>query len=157
MKGLVNSSAYSAQTRRRIMKLEKKSDKKIEMSDKERKALLKAQQREMDDMALYTNLAAKAKNKTQKEMLKLMADEEGKHASILKTYTGETLKPKAFRSLSVLFLLKIIGMTRLAKLLSKDEIKASNRYEPYVEQFKKVKEIMADEKKHAERILKLCE
>ncbi len=139
------------------MKLEKKSDKKIEMSDKERKALLKAQQREMDDMALYTNLAAKAKNKTQKEMLKLMADEEGKHASILKTYTGETLKPKAFRSLSVLFLLKIIGMTRLAKLLSKDEIKASNRYEPYVEQFKKVKEIMADEKKHAERILKLCE
>lgn len=139
------------------MKFEKKSDKKMDLNSNEVKALVKAQQRKMDDMALYTNLAQKVKSKSQKDMLKLMADEEGKHASILKTYTGEVLKPKAFRSISVLLLLKVLGLPRVAKMLSKEELKSASRYEPYLEKFKKVKELISDDKKHAERILKLCE
>ncbi len=139
------------------MKFEKKSDKKVDLSDKETKALVKAQQRKMDDVALYTNLAQKVKSKPQKDMLKLMADEEGKHASILKTYTGEVLKPNPFRSVSVLVLLQILGLSNVAKMLSKDELKSAAKYEPYAEKFKKVKELISDDKKHAERILKLCE
>lgn len=139
------------------MKFEKKSDKKMDLSSNEVKALVKAQQRKMDDMALYTNLAQKVKSKSQKDMLKLMADEEGKHASILKTYTGEVLKPKAFRSISVLLFLRVLGLPRVAKMLSKEELKSARRYEPYLEKFKKVKELISDDKKHAERILKLCE
>lgn len=139
------------------MKFEKNSDKKVDLNSNEVKALVKAQQRKMDDMALYTNLAQKVTSKSQKDMLKLMADEEGKHASILKTYTGEVLKPKAFRSISVLLFLSVLGLPRVAKMLSKEELKSSRRYEPYLEKFKKVKELISDDKKHAERILKLCE
>lgn len=139
------------------MKIEKKSDKKLDLSDSEKKALVKAQQRKMDDMALYTNLVLQVKSKTQKDLLRLIADEEGKHASILKTYTGEVLKPKAFRSVATLLLIKVLGLSRVAKMLSKDELKSAKSFEPFLEKFKKVKEIISDDKKHADRILKLCE
>lgn len=139
------------------MKIEKKSDKKMDLSESEKKALLKAQQLKMDNMALYTNLVLQAKNKTQKDLLKLLADEEGKHASILKTYTGEVLKPKAFRSFSVLLLIKVLGLPRVSKMLSKAELKSAKSFENHLDRFKKVKEIISDDQKHAERILKICD
>lgn len=139
------------------MKIEKKSDKKMDLSESEKKALLKAQQLKMDNMALYTNLVLQAKNKTQKDLLKLLADEEGKHASILKTYTGEVRKPKAFRSFSVLLLIKVLGLPRVSKMLSKAELKSAKSFQSHLDQFKKVKEIISDDQKHAERILKICD
>lgn len=139
------------------MKFEKKSDKKVDLNQSEMKALVKIQQRKMDDVALYNNLVLQVKSKPQKDLLRLMADEKGKHASILKTYTGEVLKPKAFRSVSVLLLIRLLGLPRVSKMLSKSELKSSKSVEPYLEKFKKVKEIISDDKKHAERILKICD
>lgn len=139
------------------MKDDNKSDKKMPLTDKEKKMLIKAQQGEMDAVLVYNNLARVVKNKAVKDQLKLMAAEEGKHASILKTYTGEVLKPKAGKSMMVLLLYRIIGFKQLAKIMSKNEYKAATNYESLVEKFKKVKELISDEKKHGALILKLSE
>lgn len=128
---------------------------KIEMTDKERKILLKAQQGEMDAVLVYRNLANVVKVKGLKEQFNLIAAEEGKHASILKTYTETVLKPKAFKSVIVLLLFRTIGLKNLVGILAKRELKASAQYETLITRFKKVKEIMADEKKHADIISKM--
>lgn len=134
-----------------------KQDKKMELSDKERKVLIKAQQGEMDAVLMYTNLARVVENKAHKDQLKLMAAEEGKHASILKTYTGEVLKPKAGKSMMILLLLRILGLKNITKILSKNEYKAADRYDPMTEKFKKLKELASDERKHGAQILKIGE
>lgn len=139
------------------MKDDKKSDKKMELTEKERKVLIKAQQGEMDAVLMYNNLARVVETKAHKDQLKLMAAEEGKHASILKTYTGETLKPKAGKSMVILIILRVLGLKTVTKILSKNEFKAAEKYDPMTEKFKKLKELASDERKHGAQILKLGE
>lgn len=128
---------------------------KIEMTEKEKKALIKAQQAEMDAVLVYKNLARIAKTKAHKEQFTLMAAEEGKHASILKIYTETTLKPKAFKSMAVLLINRVLGYKKMTDMLAKNELKAASSYEELVEKYKKIKEIMSDERKHAEILKKI--
>jgi len=113
------------------------------------KSLLKAQQGELDAVILYQSLAKLTKNSKVKEKFTQIAADEGKHAAILRSYTGEKLKPKNTNAVIVSFIYKTFGHSLTCKLLSKGEMNAIPNYKKMLSDFPKVKEIMDDELRHA--------
>ena len=119
------------------------------MNQLKKKSLLKAQQGELDAVILYQALAKLAKNSNVKEKFTQIAADEGKHAAILRSYTGENLKPKNTNALIVSFIYKTFGHSLTCKLLSRGEMNAIPNYQKMLGDFPKVKEIMDDELRHA--------
>jgi rubrerythrin len=111
--------------------------------------LVKSQQGELDAVVLYRKLA-KLVNDEHKSVFLRIASDEGRHASILKQYTKKNLKPKEFKSIAIILMYKIVGLKITLNIISKGEIKASQKYETLVNDFPKIKEIILDEKRHGE-------
>ena len=119
------------------------------MNQFKKKSLIKAQQGELDAVLLYQSLARLTKNSEVKEKFTQIAADEGKHAAILRSYTGENLKPKNTKTLIVSFIYKMLGHSFTCNMLSKGEMSAIPNYQKMVSDFPKVKEIMDDELRHA--------
>jgi len=119
------------------------------MNESKMKSLIKAQQGELDAVLMYQSLAKLAKNPNVKEKFMQIAADEGKHASILRTYTGKTLKPKNTNAIIVSCIYKTLGHSLTCKLISKGEMNAIPNYQKMLADFPKVKEIMDDELRHA--------
>jgi len=118
---------------------------------KEQKAqLIKAQQGELDAVIVYRRLAeAMNDSKLEKILLRIAAD-EGKHAGILRAYTGETLRATKAKSLVVMFMYRIFGFKFLRNMMAKAELKAVKEYALLVADFPKINKIMSDEAIHAD-------
>lgn len=127
------------------------------MTEMQKKQLLKAQQGELDAVLLYKKLANAVKGQEKKEKLLKVAAEEGNHAAILRQYTGETLKPKAAKSLLILALYKVLGEKKTMKILANGEMKSIGSYAPLSNEFPNIKSIMADEERHAKVALSIIE
>ncbi|BBF43709.1 nodulin 21-related protein [Lachnospiraceae bacterium KM106-2] len=119
------------------------------------KALLKAQQGEMDAVLLYQKLARLTKDEHAKEQFLQIASDEGKHASIIKGYTGKIIRPKSLKSNLVGTLYKVLGHNKTLKILASGEMKSIAGYAKLVERYPKIKEIMDDEERHAKIAMSL--
>jgi len=126
-----------------------KTESSTERMNEKKVQLIKAQQGELDAVIVYRRLAKVVKNAKDKELFLRIAADEGKHASILKKYTGETLKASNFKALVVITLYKVLGLKFILKLLVKGELKASEGYSILVEEFPTIEEIIRDEALHA--------
>ncbi|MDO5521892.1 MAG: ferritin family protein [bacterium] len=119
------------------------------MTKEVKKSLLKAQQGELDAVVLYRKLAGMIKNEEYKEKFLQVAADEGKHASILKEYTGEVLTPKNRKANLIATMYKVLGAKFTMKLLSNGELKSIDAYAPLVSEFPNIQTIMDDELKHS--------
>lgn len=120
------------------------------MTDIERKKLLKAQQGELDAVLLYKKLAALMKDEDKRKKLLKVAADEGKHASIIKQYTNETLSPKPGKARLIAMLYKVLGEKFTMNLLAKGELKSIDSYSTLVGEFPRIQEIINDEALHAD-------
>lgn len=120
------------------------------MTFKQKKKLLKAQQGELDAVILYKKLASIVENENSKNKLLKIASDEGKHASILKEYTKEILKPKPVKAYFVFLLYKVLGHNYVCTMLEKGELKSIEKYKSLVEDFPNIQIIIKDEKIHSE-------
>ncbi len=120
------------------------------MNEREKGQLLKAQQGELDAVLLYNALAKRAKNPEAKLKFKEVASDEGKHASILKKYTNQTLKPGKAKARIVSLIYVLFGHSYTCKLLMKGELGSIPGYQKLVDKFPGIQEIIDDEKRHAE-------
>lgn len=127
------------------------------MNDK--KFLKQSQQGELDAVPMYINLSKKfeKKNPEVAEMLKSMAADEGKHASVFKKISGETLKPRMFLAKLVPLVMNLIGKKNMFKIIAKQEYKAYDAYAPWIEKFPEITNVQADERKHGDIALKIVE
>lgn len=122
----------------------------IETQCKMRTQLMKAQQGEIDAVILYRKLADLVKDtECSKKLFKIAAD-EGKHAAILRRYTGQVLKANERKSLAVVIMYKLFGLNFVLKVLSRGEFKSAKEYSLLVEDFPNIKEIVEDEALHGE-------
>ena len=121
------------------------------------KALLYAQQGELDAVAMYNALAKKAKDPKDAATFKQLASEEGRHASVLHAYTGKVLKPKMTKAIALPILYSLLGRKRLYPIIAKGEYDAVKKYEALVNDFEEVKSVQADEKRHGDTMLALLE
>jgi len=120
------------------------------MTSDEKNSLVKAQQGELDAVILYRKLAEVAKDKYMKEEFLRIAADEGKHAAILREYTGEVLKPKSTKANFVALMYKFLGHNFTMNILASGEIKSIGKYNTMVRNFPNIEKIIKDEAKHAE-------
>lgn len=121
----------------------------IEAQCKIRVQLMKAQQKEMDSVVLYRRLADLVNDVEKKKILFKIAADEGKHAAILRRYTGEVLKAREAKSIAIDVIYRIFGLNFALKVLSIGEFKAAKEYSLLAEDFSNIKEIVEDEALHA--------
>lgn len=127
------------------------------MDDK--KFLKASQQGELNAVPMYLNLSRKfeKKNPQVAETLKIMAADEGKHATVFKNLSGEVLKPKLFQAKAVPVLMRLIGKKTMFKIIAKQEYKAYDTYAPWVKKYPEVAAVQADERKHGDMAMKITE
>jgi rubrerythrin len=127
-----------------------KTQANAEITNIEKKQLMKAQQGELDAVILYRKLAENVKDANLKKTFLKIATDEGKHASILRKYTNEILKPKNTKALVVISIYKVLGLRFTMKVLGKGELNAAKEYFPLVKKFPNIQEIINDEELHGE-------
>jgi len=123
---------------------------KTDMTAEQKEKLVKSQQGELNAVLIYQNLAKITKHKNGKEVFSEIAADEGRHATILKSYTNEVLKPEGKKAKLVGFLYKLLGHNFVMGLLEKGELKSIDNYEPLKKDFPKIQQIIDDERRHAE-------
>lgn len=121
---------------------------KIEISEKERKQLIKSQQGELDAVILYRRLAEMIEDSEKKEIFLRVAADEGRHASIIRKYTGENLRPRKFLSFFIVTIYKIFGLKFTLNILSKGEFRGAISYSKIAEKIPDIKEMLKDEELH---------
>lgn len=122
------------------------------MNNELRESLLKLQQGELDGVVLYKTLSELEEFVDIKAELLKMAADEGRHASILKGYTNETLKPSNQLAKTMVTMLKDIGKNKLFEILSEGELKGGPVYEALGEHFEALKDVAKDEVAHAKKL-----
>ena len=118
------------------------------------KALLYAQQGEVDAVLMYNKLAEVVGEKDAAVFRKLAA-EEGRHASVFHNYTKTRLKPKKTKSVLIPLLYRTIGRERTYKLIADGEYSAAERYKTLVCTFQDVVAVMNDETRHGDTVKEL--
>lgn len=114
--------------------------------------LLKAQQGELDAVVMYRKLSEKVKDEDMKKLFLEIAKDEGKHAGILKSLTGEILMPNSGKANLISILYSVLGLKRVLKILSNGEYAAAEKLGELAKQFETVEEIVSDEKKHGDAL-----
>jgi rubrerythrin len=120
------------------------------MTSQQKEKLLKLQQGELNAVLIYQRLAKITQHEKGKEVFLKIAADEGKHAAILRSYTQETLKPKATKAILVGILYQLLGHNYVINLLEKGEIASLKYYKPLKDDFPKIQQIMDEELVHAE-------
>ena len=125
--------------------------------EKNEKFLISSQQGELDAVPLYVNLAKKfeKKNPEVAQILRSMAADEGRHASVFKKLSGVVLKPKKLLATAVPILMNVIGKKNTFKLIAKSEYSAFDNYAPWIDVYPEVASVQADERKHGDLASKI--
>ncbi len=119
------------------------------------KILLKSQQGELDAVLMYNALAKTVKDPADAETFRKLAAEEGHHASVFKTLTGQVLRPKKTKAILLPILYRIIGKRKLYPIIAQGEYDAVKKYQAVVERFPEVESIKNDEQRHGDTVLAL--
>lgn len=128
-----------------------------EITDKEMKVLLKAQQGEIDAVPMYLALADVVKDEKDAQTFRQLAAEEGHHAAVFKTLTKQTLKPKKLKALALPLLYRLLGKKRLYPLIAQGEYAVVKTYQPVVERFPETGSVRDDEKRHGDIVMALLD
>lgn len=110
--------------------------------------LLKLQQGELDAVLVYKKLAELSNSENEKEILLGIAADEGRHASIIREYSKEILRPCSKSSEEIEAAYKNLGKVKVYEMLINAEVNGGPMYEKLGEQFPRFKEIAKDELRH---------
>lgn len=125
------------------------------LTQEERKVLLKSQQGELDAVEMYLALARTVKDTKDAETFRQLAAEEGRHAAVFMARTDQVLKPRYTKAILLPILYRVIGKKRLYPIIANGEYKAVKKYAPVVERFPEVQSVKDDEQRHGDTVLAL--
>ena len=127
------------------------------MTPKQYKELLRSQQGETNAVLMYKRLAQVVKTERERETFLQLAREEGRHASVFHAYTKQTLKPQKTMSVVLPLLYRLLGKTRLYRMIAKGEYDAAVGYEHLIADFPEVESVRNDEKRHGDIVSALLD
>lgn len=127
------------------------------MTPKQYKELLRSQQGETNAVLMYKRLAQVVKTERERETFLQLAREEGRHASVFHAYTKQTLKPQKTMSVIMPLLYRLLGKTRLYRMIAKGEYDAAVGYEHLIADFPEVESVRNDEKRHGDLVSALLD
>ena len=118
-------------------------------------ACLKAQQGEVDAVAMYERLAKKVKDDADKKAFARLAGDEARHAAVFQQYTNRVLKPKPTKRIAVPAMYQILGKKRLYPIIARKEYDAADKYQHLIADFPEIESVMNDEVRHGDAVLGL--
>ncbi|NLW41443.1 MAG: rubrerythrin family protein [Tissierellia bacterium] len=127
------------------------------ISEESLKAILKLQQNEVTEQAIYMNLAKRVKKQSDREMLERIGREEGMHSKLWSKYTKRELKPQKLKVFIYSFLSIILGYTFVIKLMEKGEVVSKNSYALLAEEVPEAHRVYLDEQRHEETLIDMLD
>jgi len=130
---------------------------KQNISNETKKIILKLQQNEVTEQAIYYNLSKRVKKDSEKKILKRIGDEEGAHSEIWFKYTNKKLRPQKIKVYFYLLLNIILGYTFVIKIMEKGEEDAQGMYSQLAEEVPEAQKVYEDEQRHEQALISLLE
>ena len=127
------------------------------LSAQAREIILKMQQNEMTESAIYEKIAKYAKGEDNRETLLRLAREERAHYEIWKKYTGAEMKPEKGKVLKFTMIARILGFTFAVKLMEKGEGNAQEEYALLADEVAESVHIRQQEEEHEHALLAMLD
>lgn len=127
------------------------------ISEKTKQAILKLQQNEVTEQAIYMNLSKRVKKQSDKELLQRIGREEGMHSRIWSKYTNKNLEPQRFKVLLYSLLSIILGYTFVIKIMEKGEVVSQNKYALLAKEVPEANRVYLDEQKHEQALIDMLD
>lgn len=115
------------------------------------------QQGEVTEAEVYKRIAARTKDKGNRETLLRISAEETRHAKVWQRYTGEEMKPEGFRVAWYSLLARIFGFTFAVKLMENGEAGAQVSYDDLAREVPEALAIRDDEEAHEASLLAMLD
>lgn len=131
--------------------------KEINISEKTREIILKLQQAEITEQAIYMNLSKRVKKQSDKEILQRIAREEGMHSELWSKYTNKTLKPQKFKVFIYSLLSLIFGYTFVIKLMEKGEGVSQEMYDDLAKEVPEASKVYLEEQEHEQALINMLD
>ncbi|HIU64941.1 MAG TPA: VIT1/CCC1 transporter family protein [Candidatus Avacidaminococcus intestinavium] len=128
-----------------------------QLSTKTTQILFDMQNNEITEYHIYQKIAARVKNKKNKDILLTIANEEKKHALIWQQYTGQASLPSRWKIFYYQLLALLFGYTFALKLMESGEAAAASNYEGLVAEIPEAQQIAADENLHEQQLLTILD
>ncbi len=117
----------------------------------------KMQQNELTESVIYEKIAAFAKGEENQQTFLRLSQEEKAHYEIWKKYSGEEMKPEAWKVLKYTFLARILGFTFAVKLMEKGEENAKEEYALLANEVEESVRIRQQEEEHEQALLAMLD
>ncbi|MBH1941856.1 VIT1/CCC1 transporter family protein [Mobilitalea sibirica] len=127
------------------------------LSLKTMKIILKLQQNEITEKAIYLSLAKRVKKQTDKDILIRIAREEGMHGEIWSKYTQKKRKPRFLKVFFYTLTSIIFGYTFAIKIMEKGEEGAKEIYEQLSKEVPEAEKISQEEEQHELALITLLD
>jgi VIT1/CCC1 family predicted Fe2+/Mn2+ transporter len=121
--------------------------------DKIKRQILAFQKNEITEYHIYSKLSEATKGKSNKELLKRIANDEIRHYGIWKKYTGQDVSPDRFKVLKYFLISKILGLTFGIKLMENGEEGAQQAYNLISTSVPEAKIISGEENGHEKELI----
>ncbi|MDC7127180.1 MAG: VIT1/CCC1 transporter family protein, partial [Spirochaetales bacterium] len=115
------------------------------------------QRNELDASIIYGKIADRHKNPANSKILRQIANDERKHYKILKSYSGQDVKPRRLKILLYLIFARFFGITFTFKQLEKAEAYAHEDYKKIAEKLPELKTIIDDEERHERELIDMLD
>ena len=127
------------------------------ISDAAMKIILKLQQNEVTEQAIYSNLAKRVKSQSEKDTLQRISKEEGIHSKIWEKYTNKKLTPNRLKVFFYTLLSIVFGYTFTIKIMEKGEKNAQDIYTKLAAEVPEAKQIHKEEEEHEYALIALLD
>mgnify|MGYP000844852623 CR=1 FL=1 len=129
----------------------------ITISEGTKQTILKIQQKEVTEQAIYMNLSKRVKKQSDRELLQNISKEEGQHAKLWGEYTGKNPKPKSLKVLLYSLLSIVFGYTFVIKVMEKNEGISKETYNQLAKEVPIASKIYLDEQRHERALIDMLD
>lgn len=129
----------------------------ITVSEKTRQTILKLQQNEITEQAIYMNLAKRVKKQSDKELLERIGREEMEHSNLWSKYTGKNLKPQRLKVFFYSLLSIIFGYTFVIKKMENGEKLSKEVYAMLAKEVPEANNIYLQEQIHEQALIDMLD
>ena len=130
---------------------------KKEISKETLAVVLRMQQNELTESAVYAEIARFAKGEENRQALHRLSREEKAHYEIWKTYTGVEMKPERGKALWYRLLARLLGFTFAVKLMERGEEGAQAAYDALEREIEESAAIRRQEEEHEQTLLAMLD
>ncbi len=127
------------------------------MDEQTQRAVLSAQRNEITEVHIYERLARRTRDRHNRDVLLQIAEDERRHYSFWKQYTGRDVSPRKFMIWAYYLISRIFGLTFGIKLMEKGEDRAYAGYHELAATLPEADRIAREEDQHEKELVAMLD